>query len=153
MGEFSNPASLGFNDPGGHRLKAARLRTQRAAEIVSNCAALPKPPAYARKLGEMKNLLERPEGMKQRESITMEEGELKGTFSRKGILSALVAADSPAAVPALFAQLREMGVGCGTCTRLHARKRPTGCTISDASTSSADEFLCDLWEASAPPEG
>lgn len=82
-----DPASLGFNDPGGHRLKAARLRTQRAAEMVSNRAALPTTPKY------------------------------------------------PATPKALFRQLREMGVGCGTC-----RNALDDCEIWKP------EFLCDEWE-------
>ncbi len=69
-------------------------------------------------------------------------GELKGTFSRKEILSALVAADSPAAIPALFAQLREMGVSCRSCLLSY------GCCEHPGGwqgPKNADKFLCDEW--------
>ena len=80
--------------------------------MEQNRAALPTPPAYA--------------------------GEIKGTFSRKEILSALVAADSPAAIPALFAQLREMGVGCVKCKKRLECRGPLHTT--------ATKFLCNNWE-------
>ena len=95
-------------------------------EHVYKSAVLPKPPAYARALGEMRNLLERPEGMKRREPYDAPDLP-GGTLSHSEVISA--------AAKTLFAQLREMGVGCETCTKVP-------CGIEE---DEDDPFLCSAW--------
>jgi len=115
----------------GHRVMMAELAME------ANRAALPKPPAYAREEVEQHSV-----GGQKLAALRIE-----GTLGHEGAgVSEVRVANELATPQSLFAQLREMGVRCETCARKYARKRPTGCTIADASTSSNSVFLCRRWE-------
>jgi hypothetical protein len=131
-----------------------RPRVQRVSPMTQNRAALPKPPAYARDLPDremglsddalqflereenlyefrkrqMRNLLEQPEGLKRREP-----------------LKAPTEPPREETISFLFAQLREMGVGCERCRFENPQDINTWkCEIQ---LNMTEPGFCHEWEA------
>jgi len=118
------------------------LVTRRHDEMIANRAALPKPPAYAREFGTMRNELERRAGMKRREPY-----------------KAPIAPPPEETISFLFAQLREMGVSCVSCKSFsteyrrdkagdgacHEIDRMNGGYLEEGASVPPD-FLCNEWD-------